>query len=102
MKKRTLTDRMVDYMTEKEELGIDISNTSNSELVMGFYYSLGMPSNINVSEWLIALSMKKYPTYESVVRAIRKARELQPEWRRPKKQKLIDNAKEEIGYDSNH
>jgi hypothetical protein len=94
MKKRTLTDRMVDYMETLE----NVSLKTNSELVLGFYYSLGMPSNINVSEWLIALSMKKYPTYESVVRAIRKARELNPEWRRPKKKELIDEAREEIGY----
>jgi hypothetical protein len=96
MKKRTLTDRMIDYM---ETLN-NVRSKTNSELVLGFYYSLGMPSNINVSEWLVALSMKKYPTYESVVRAIRKARELHPEWRKNKEQanEEIRHTKEEVGY----
>ena len=102
MKKRTLTDRVIEYMEELEDVGTDVANTSNSKLVLGYYHSLGMSMDITVSQWLTALAERNYPTYESVVRSIRKARELNPRWRRQKKQELIDEAREEIGYDGNH
>jgi hypothetical protein len=76
----------------------NVSSRTNSELLFGFYLSIGMPEDISVSEWLLGCSMKQYPMHESVVRAIRKARELRPEWRKKDKQKEVDHVKEEVGY----
>ena len=35
-----------------------------------------------MNEWFIGLATKKYPTYTSITRAIRKARELNPQWKK--------------------
>lgn len=53
-----------------------------------------------MNEWFIGLATKKYPTYTSITRAIRKARELNPHWKKDyqQKQNEISNFKIEVGY----
>ncbi len=94
----TLTEKLTAHMKVLEYNNKDISTMSNSKLVLSYYYTLGMSMNESVSEWILGTATGKYPHYESVTRAIRKARELNPKWRKPNKQKEVDTVKEEVGY----
>ncbi len=93
----TLTEKIVNYLNGIE-YSTDISKTSNSILAIRYYYYSGVDTSISASLFFARMSNNQYPQYGSVVRGIRKARELNPRWKKARKQKQIDNAKKEIGY----
>ena len=94
----TLITKVTNLLNELESAGANISTQSNSKLVMAYYRSIGLSMDESVSDWLVGIATKRYPHYESVTRAIRQCRTNNPQWRKPKKQKEVEHAKEEIGY----
>ncbi len=102
MKKQTLTMKMIDFM-EKLDIEIKVKKASNLRITSAYYNSLGITENTTMNEWINGVSTHKYPEYESITRAIRKARELNPQWQKPKKQvkNEIDLVEKEVGYKEN-
>ena len=92
----TLTEKMEDFMSDMRNL----PRTSNTAILKEYYHYLGVEPTTGFTEWLQGIAVNRYPAYGSVTRAIRKARENNPEWRKAPKQKQqqVDNTREEVGY----
>jgi hypothetical protein len=96
----TTTEKLITFLEERERNNFEIKNASSIFLVQSYYKSLGLDGKTTVNDWFIGLATKKYPHYSSVTRAIRKARELNPRWKkdREKKETEINNFEKEVGY----
>ena len=83
--------------------GANIPTTSNTMILKSYYIELGVTSTTTFGTWMHGIATHKYPAYGSVTRAIRKARENNPQWRklRATKQKQVEDVKEEVGYAHN-
>ena len=95
--KMTLTNKIVNYLNGIE-YSTDISKTSNSILALRYYNYSGVDIKVSAALFFAKMNNDEYPQYGSVVRGIRKARELHPRWKKLKKQKQIDRTKKEVGY----
>lgn len=94
--KQTLTAELTLFMKYLETEGHNISKMLSQEILLKYYENYhGVNNNTTVRTFLDIT-----PRFGSVTRAIRKARELNPLWKKePKqKQKEIDNTKDEVGY----
>ena len=82
MAKQTLLMKMVDFL-DIQQATIDISETSNTVIINKYYQSIGVTDTTTMNEWFEGIISHKYPAYTSVSRAIRKTRELNPQWQKP-------------------
>lgn len=100
--KLTLVQKVVKCLQDIEDEGLDISRTKTNDLIFSYYYRNGL-SNLNRAHELHDMIDKgKLPTMESVSRAIRKARSLNPNWVKANKEDLIEDFANKVGYiDSN-
>ena len=96
----TLTTKLEKHIKQLEEQGKIISITSSTRILQSYYRSLGVDSSTTFHEWMHSIASNRYPVYSSVTRAIRKARELHPKWK--KQRNTVDNQirdiREEVGY----
>ena len=95
-----LVDKLIIHMEWMESNGAVIKTKSSSKILMSYYMSLGVTNNTTMTEWLMGIGHKKYPAYGSVSRAIRKAREVNPQWKKNAQQveDEVSTVKEEVGY----
>ena len=96
----TLTDKMVTYLEQVERAGINPADYSGVTILQRYYEHLGMEPDLPVGEWFSNISKRKYPAFASITRAIRKARELNPRWRKEEDlvAEQVENVKQEVGY----
>jgi len=95
----TLTDKLEAHMGDLESKGIDIASKSNTKILQSYYMSIGMKYSTSFGQWMHGVSTGEYPAYSSVTRAIRKARENTPRWRKSTVDKEVKQVKEEVGYE---
>ena len=95
----TLTDKLTEYMNELEQFRT-LSQTHNTEILMGYYSILGLTAETTMVEYVSKINKQEIPAYESVVRAIRKSRELTPRWKKEPIQVLneIEHTADVVGY----
>ena len=97
---QTLTQKLEIFLLEKEKIGYEVSNLSNTAIVLLYYSYLGITSTTTMQEWLTRVADGVVPPYPSITRSIRKCRELNPRWKKETHQKKreVKNAKKKIGY----
>ena len=96
----TLTDKVEDYMEYMEKVhNVNISQTSSTHILASYYRSLGVDEDTSFQHWMQKVAQGTLPLYSSLTRAIRKARENTPRWRKEAKQKRKeqDDTKAEVG-----
>ena len=95
----TLTQKLSEYMNELEQTRT-ISRLGNTEILMGFYATVGVTSETRMVEYVTMISNRLIPAYESVTRAIRKSRELNPRWKKNTEQveNEIEHTADVVGY----
>lgn len=94
-KDMTLEEKLEKCMKKMEEDGMDLSTVSYTDILMAYYVSLGVTSETSFIDWIHGVGEGKYPTYYSVIVAIRIARENNPKWRKKHKNKQADVTKKE-------
>jgi len=88
-------------MTGLERKGQDVANMNSQAIVLTFYHNFyDIDEKTSMYEYFKKFSSGKIPAYESVTRAIRKARATNPAWKKPEKSKAkqVDKVKKEVGY----
>ena len=97
----TLTEKLEVFIQEKADAGMNIGNTTSTRIAQWYYMEIGVKPNDTFRAWINGVTSGHYPAYGSVTRAIRKCRELHPEWRKSstRKAKDVKDVKTEVGYD---
>ena len=96
-----LKDEVITFLLNEEAKGVDIRNTLSWKLMLVFLNEKGVPMNTKAAQWMeMTMNNPKMPSYTSVERAIRKARSMNPKWKKysAKKKAEIDRVKKEVGY----
>ncbi len=99
--KMNVTKQVEYIMLGLERQGHDISEMDSQKIVLTMYHNLyGVDNNTKLYEYFSLFTARKIPAYESVTRAIRKARENNPAWEKPRKKKKeqVEDVKKQVGY----
>ena len=99
----TLTDKLEGHMSRLETAGSNIQTMSNVRILQSYYVERGVTSTMTFGAWLHGVATNKHPAYGSITRAIRKARENNPQWRKisSAKKKQVEDVAKEAGYENN-
>ena len=97
----TLSEEVIQFLVNEEAKGVDIRNAPSWKLMLSFLDQKGVPMNTRAIQWMeMTMNNSKMPSYTSVERSIRKARAINPKWKKysARKQAEIDKVKKEVGY----
>lgn len=97
----TLTQKLTVFIQSLEDRGFEPSTMTGINILMMYYNTLDVNQDTTFYEFSFMVRDKTLPAYESVTRAIRKARELTPRWRKAEERVVaeIERTREEVGYD---
>ena len=99
--KLPIAKQVMFVMDGLEKQGIDVSTLNSQKIVLTYYHNFfGIDAETKMYEYFRLFTSGKVPAYESVTRAIRTARNSNPAWTKPtkEKKKQVKKAKIEIGY----
>ena len=98
----TITDKAIDMMNAVERSkGNVLPTLGGNSLALTYYiYHHGFNDRTGFFEFYAKVGKGEVPPFESVTRAIRKAREIVPRWRQEKEtvDDKVHKVKEEVGY----
>ena len=100
MAREKLTNKLIAFMSDAESRGVNPKDYSGVFILQRYYEYIGMEPDLPVGEWFSNITKRKYPAFASITRAIRKARELNPQWRKDEEQvaEEVKDFKENVGY----
>lgn len=95
----TYTQKLTKHM-EWLEQDVQVHLWSNHKIAISYYNNNGVKQGTTFTMWAMMVASGKLPAYETVVRSIRKSRELTPRWKKPVKTKgdQVEHVANTVGY----